>query len=63
MQVLDFPGGKVAFTSEMRFIPESPLERAHCYRVLNDYGQPNTSDSIQVSPIPCSPKFLCLLHI
>ncbi|KAF3942598.1 hypothetical protein CMV_030759, partial [Castanea mollissima] len=37
--VLDFPGGKVAFTPEMRFISESPVERVHCYRVLNDNGQ------------------------
>ncbi|XP_050241674.1 2-oxoisovalerate dehydrogenase subunit alpha 2, mitochondrial-like [Quercus robur] len=38
-QVLDFPGGKVAFTPEMRFISESPVERVHCYRVLDDNGQ------------------------
>lgn len=48
-QLLDFPGGKVAFTSEMRFIPESPMERAHCYRVLDDNGQPNMSNFVQVS--------------
>ncbi|RVW86904.1 2-oxoisovalerate dehydrogenase subunit alpha 2, mitochondrial [Vitis vinifera] len=48
-QLLDFPGGKVAFTSEMRFIPESPMERAHCYRVLDDNGQPNVSNFVQVS--------------
>ncbi|KAJ9704110.1 hypothetical protein PVL29_005412 [Vitis rotundifolia] len=48
-QLLDFPGGKVAFTSEMRFIPESPMERAHCYRVLDDNGQPNMSNFAQVS--------------
>ncbi|KAJ6682739.1 2-OXOISOVALERATE DEHYDROGENASE SUBUNIT ALPHA 2 MITOCHONDRIAL [Salix koriyanagi] len=38
-QFLDFPGGKVAFTSEMRFISESPKERIPCYRVLDDDGQ------------------------
>uniref|UniRef100_A0A2N9EKM7 3-methyl-2-oxobutanoate dehydrogenase (2-methylpropanoyl-transferring) n=1 Tax=Fagus sylvatica TaxID=28930 RepID=A0A2N9EKM7_FAGSY len=38
-QVLDFPGGKVAFTPEMRFISGSPVERAHCYRVLDENGQ------------------------
>lgn len=38
-QVLDFPGGKVAFTTEMRFISESPAERAHCYQVLDNDGQ------------------------
>ncbi|KAK4276693.1 hypothetical protein QN277_014812 [Acacia crassicarpa] len=39
-EVLDFPGGKVAFTSEMRFIPESAEKRVPCYRVLNDDGVP-----------------------
>ncbi|KAL4601287.1 hypothetical protein ACB092_11G261300 [Castanea dentata] len=34
-----FPGGKVAFTPEMRFISESPVEQVHCYRVLDDNGQ------------------------
>ncbi|EXB40956.1 2-oxoisovalerate dehydrogenase subunit alpha [Morus notabilis] len=38
-QVLDFPGGKVKFSPEMRFIAESPVERVHCYRVLDDNGQ------------------------
>ncbi|KAM7511147.1 hypothetical protein LguiB_010022 [Lonicera macranthoides] len=37
-QALDFPGGKVPFTSEMRFIAESPEKRVHCYRVLDDNG-------------------------
>ncbi|XP_021899858.1 2-oxoisovalerate dehydrogenase subunit alpha 2, mitochondrial [Carica papaya] len=39
-QALDFPGGKVVFTPDMSFIPESPEERAHCYRVLDENGQP-----------------------
>ncbi|KAG6660663.1 2-oxoisovalerate dehydrogenase subunit alpha 2, mitochondrial-like isoform X4 [Carya illinoinensis] len=38
-KVLDFPGGKVSFTPEMRFIPESPEERTRCYRVLDGEGQ------------------------
>ncbi|PON81550.1 Dehydrogenase, E1 component [Trema orientale] len=38
-QVLDFPGGKVTFSPELRFISESPEERVHCYRVLDDNGQ------------------------
>ncbi|KAF3334145.1 2-oxoisovalerate dehydrogenase subunit alpha 2 [Carex littledalei] len=38
-QVLDFPGGKVAFVAEMRFLAESPKERISCYRVLDDSGQ------------------------
>ncbi|KAE7998306.1 hypothetical protein FH972_002864 [Carpinus fangiana] len=38
-QVLDLPGGKVVLTPEMRFISESPVERAQCYRVLDNDGQ------------------------
>ncbi|KAJ6918625.1 2-oxoisovalerate dehydrogenase subunit alpha 2 [Populus alba x Populus x berolinensis] len=38
-QFLDFPGGQVAFTPEMRFISESHKERIPCYRVLDDDGQ------------------------
>ncbi|KAK9271209.1 hypothetical protein L1049_026799 [Liquidambar formosana] len=38
-QALDFPGGKVAFTSEMQFISESAEKRVPCYRVLDDHGQ------------------------
>ncbi|XP_059433265.1 2-oxoisovalerate dehydrogenase subunit alpha 2, mitochondrial-like [Corylus avellana] len=38
-KILDFPGGKVSFTPEMRFISESPEERTRCYRVLDDEGQ------------------------
>lgn len=38
-QFLDFPGGQVAFTPEMRFLSESPKERIPCYRVLDDDGQ------------------------
>ncbi|KAL5555470.1 hypothetical protein UlMin_037706 [Ulmus minor] len=38
-QVLDFPGGKVKFSPEMRFVSENPEERIHCYRVLDDNGQ------------------------
>ncbi|KAF8026530.1 hypothetical protein BT93_F3117 [Corymbia citriodora subsp. variegata] len=39
LQVLDFPGGKVAFTSKMQFISETSEKRVPCYRVLDDYGQ------------------------
>lgn len=39
VQVMDFPGGKVAFTPEIRFISESNSERVPCYRVLDDNGQ------------------------
>ncbi|XP_028757595.1 2-oxoisovalerate dehydrogenase subunit alpha 1, mitochondrial [Neltuma alba] len=39
-EAIDFPGGKVEFTSEMRFIPESAEKRVPCYRVLDDDGVP-----------------------
>uniref|UniRef100_A0A1D1ZH66 3-methyl-2-oxobutanoate dehydrogenase (2-methylpropanoyl-transferring) n=1 Tax=Anthurium amnicola TaxID=1678845 RepID=A0A1D1ZH66_9ARAE len=37
-QVMDFPGGKVNFVADMRFLNESPGERINCYRVLDDHG-------------------------
>lgn len=37
-QGLDFPGGRVAFTSNMKFLSDSPNERIPCYRVLDDDG-------------------------
>lgn len=43
-KVLDFPGGSVKFTPEMRFISESPVERSPCFRVLDDDGQPILGD-------------------
>ncbi|KAA8547026.1 hypothetical protein F0562_003455 [Nyssa sinensis] len=49
IEVLNFPGGKVKFTSEMKFLSESPEERIHCYRVLDDNGQPTVhSNSVQI---------------
>ncbi|XP_010497496.1 PREDICTED: 2-oxoisovalerate dehydrogenase subunit alpha 2, mitochondrial-like, partial [Camelina sativa] len=49
-QVMDFPGGKVAFTPEIKFISESSKERVPCYRVLDDNGQLITnSHFVQVS--------------
>jgi len=49
-QELDFPGGKVGYTSEMKFIPESSSRRIPCYRVLDEDGRiiPD-SDFIPVS--------------
>jgi len=50
VQVMDFPGGKVAFTPEIQFISESDKERVPCYRVLDDNGQLITnSQFVQVS--------------
>lgn len=39
-QGLDFPGGRVAFTTQMKFISEYPEKRIPCYRVLDDDGYP-----------------------
>ncbi|KAL6525019.1 hypothetical protein OROMI_030612 [Orobanche minor] len=39
-QGMNFPGGRVTFTSQMKFISESPEERVPCYRVLDDDGCP-----------------------
>ncbi|XP_043693862.1 2-oxoisovalerate dehydrogenase subunit alpha 2, mitochondrial-like [Telopea speciosissima] len=47
IQVLDFPGGKVMLTPEMRFINESPETRIKCYRVLDDNGQPIMGSNFQ----------------
>ncbi|KAK8642892.1 hypothetical protein V6N13_012217 [Hibiscus sabdariffa] len=38
-QSLEFPGGKVSYTSEMNFISESSQTRVPCYRVLDDDGE------------------------
>ncbi|XP_022766325.1 2-oxoisovalerate dehydrogenase subunit alpha 1, mitochondrial-like [Durio zibethinus] len=38
-QALDFPGGKVPYTSEMTFISGSFDQRIPCYRVLDDDGE------------------------
>ncbi|XP_059299087.1 2-oxoisovalerate dehydrogenase subunit alpha 1, mitochondrial-like isoform X1 [Lycium ferocissimum] len=37
-QDLDFPGGKIPLTSQMKFISEASDKRLPCYRVLNDDG-------------------------
>ncbi|PNY17859.1 2-oxoisovalerate dehydrogenase subunit alpha mitochondrial-like, partial [Trifolium pratense] len=48
--VIDFPGGKVAFTSEMRFISDTSHKRVPCYRVLDDNGELMThTNHVQVS--------------
>lgn len=45
LQVVDFPGGKVPFTPEMKFINEISEERIPCYRVLDDTGHPIAGSS------------------
>ncbi|KAK4490156.1 hypothetical protein RD792_000813 [Penstemon davidsonii] len=39
-KAIDFPGGRVAFTPQIKFISESPDKRIPCYRVLDDDGYP-----------------------
>jgi hypothetical protein len=47
---MDFPGGKVAYTTELSFISESADKRIPCYRVLDDNGEPTLSNNfVQVS--------------
>ncbi|XP_057830193.1 2-oxoisovalerate dehydrogenase subunit alpha 2, mitochondrial [Cryptomeria japonica] len=45
-QFLEFPGGKVQFTSEMSFISESSNTRVPCYRILDNYGHQIATDGI-----------------
>lgn len=47
LQDLDFPGGRVAFTTELSFISESDYKRIPCYRVLDDNGVPIMDDTFQ----------------
>ncbi|KAG8383847.1 hypothetical protein BUALT_Bualt04G0056300 [Buddleja alternifolia] len=46
-QVLNFPGGIVKFTSELKFL-SGPEERIHCYRVLDDNGQPISNNFVEI---------------
>ncbi|XP_010260451.1 PREDICTED: 2-oxoisovalerate dehydrogenase subunit alpha 2, mitochondrial-like isoform X2 [Nelumbo nucifera] len=57
-QILDFPGGQVTFTSEMRFISESPEKRTKCYQVLDDNGRPILGTSFQ----PLSKEFAVRMY-
>lgn len=43
---MDFPGGRVTFTSEMRFISESAEKRVPCYRVLDKDGEPIVQSNV-----------------
>ncbi|KAL5571794.1 hypothetical protein UlMin_021391 [Ulmus minor] len=46
-QGLDFPGGRVTFTSDLTFISESSDKRVPCFRVLDDNGEPITHNYVQ----------------
>lgn len=48
-QVLHHPGGMVRFTSRLEFLPGSPEERIHCYRVLDENGVPTVDNFKQIS--------------
>ncbi|GJV80356.1 dehydrogenase, E1 component, thiamine diphosphate-binding fold protein [Tanacetum coccineum] len=37
-QDMDFPGGKISFTTKKSFLPGSSEERVQCYRVLDEDG-------------------------
>ncbi|KAI5650421.1 hypothetical protein M9H77_36426 [Catharanthus roseus] len=45
-QAFDFPGGRVGYTSQMKFLPDSPDKRIPCYRVLDDDGCPIAGGTI-----------------
>ncbi|PON40718.1 thiamine diphosphate-binding fold containing protein [Parasponia andersonii] len=47
-QGLDFPVGRVTYTSEIRFTSESAGKRVSCYRVLDDDGDPIMKSSVEV---------------
>ncbi|EYU23737.1 hypothetical protein ABFS82_08G090300 [Erythranthe guttata] len=47
-QVLNFPGGKVKFTPDLKFLSDYPDERVHCYRVLDGSGQTVGSNFVQI---------------
>ncbi|XP_057770068.1 2-oxoisovalerate dehydrogenase subunit alpha 2, mitochondrial-like [Salvia miltiorrhiza] len=47
-QLLNFPGGVVKFTPELKFLSDAPEERIHCYRVLDESGHLLTSDFVEI---------------
>ncbi|XP_051127286.1 2-oxoisovalerate dehydrogenase subunit alpha 2, mitochondrial-like [Andrographis paniculata] len=47
-QALNFPGGIVKFTPELKFLSEYPEERMHCYRVLGENGEIVSSNFVQI---------------
>ncbi|KAF5796278.1 putative 3-methyl-2-oxobutanoate dehydrogenase (2-methylpropanoyl-transferring) [Helianthus annuus] len=44
---MDLPGGKIAYTIDMKFLPGSSEERVKCYRVLDEDGYPISSDMLE----------------
>ncbi|KAJ0765567.1 putative 3-methyl-2-oxobutanoate dehydrogenase (2-methylpropanoyl-transferring) [Helianthus annuus] len=44
---MDLPGGKIAYTTDMKFLPGSSEERVKCYRVLDEDGYPISSDMLE----------------
>ncbi|KAI3820410.1 hypothetical protein L1987_07957 [Smallanthus sonchifolius] len=43
-QGTDFPGGQIAYTTKMNFLPGSSEKRVQCYRVLDEDGYPMQSN-------------------
>jgi len=39
-ELLEFPGAKVGFINELKFVSATPHEPVPCYRILDDYGRP-----------------------
>ncbi|XP_076937156.1 2-oxoisovalerate dehydrogenase subunit alpha 1, mitochondrial-like [Bidens hawaiensis] len=37
-RAMDFPGGEITYTTEMKFLPGSSEKRVQCYRVLDEDG-------------------------
>lgn len=55
---MNFPGGIVKFTPELKFLSDVPEERIHCYRVLDESGQLLTSDFVEVCCLT-----MCVSHL
>lgn len=47
-QGLDFPGGTVKFTPELKFQADYPEERVQCYRVLDEMGHIISSNYVKI---------------
>lgn len=46
-QGIDFPGGKIAYTTEMNFLPGSSKTRVECYRILDEDGYQVSSNMLK----------------
>ncbi|KAI7742215.1 hypothetical protein M8C21_017771, partial [Ambrosia artemisiifolia] len=46
-QVMDFAGGKIKYTTEIKFLPSSSEERVQCFRILDEDGYPISSNMME----------------